>query len=268
MASAPALTYRVEAFNISHASENKIHDDTVAKKLGFTGGLVPGVEVFAYLSNPAVQKWGRAWLETGRMHARFGKPLYDGHMADVSGTEDGNGLDLRLVSDGIECAVGRAELGGPGPQPVLSAYETRTPPDMSARPPASESSLAKGTWLGIQPFVMTEQLSADYLAKTKETLAIYARDGVAHPGLLLRLCNSALRENVLLAPWVHVGSDVRNFSAVRIGEALSLRARVTDNYDKKGHRLVDLDCIIIAGGTRVAAHVKHTAIYGLRHLQG
>jgi hypothetical protein len=42
---------------------------------------------------------------------------------------------------------------------------------------------------------------------------------------------------------------------------------VTANYDRKGHRLVDLDCLLLAG-ERPVAHVAHTAIYKLRHLAG
>ena len=37
--------YRVSAYNTSKHSENKMHDDTVAKRYGFDGGLVPGVDV-------------------------------------------------------------------------------------------------------------------------------------------------------------------------------------------------------------------------------
>ena len=40
--------YRVEAYNTAKQSENKIHDDAVARQYGFSGGLVPGVEVLAY----------------------------------------------------------------------------------------------------------------------------------------------------------------------------------------------------------------------------
>src|SRR5512136_3063045 len=61
MSALKPTTYRVEAYNLSHASENKIHDDAVAQKLGFVGGLVPGVEVYAYACHPAVERWGRAW---------------------------------------------------------------------------------------------------------------------------------------------------------------------------------------------------------------
>ncbi len=262
------LTYRVEAYNISHASENKIHDDTVAKKLGFTGGLVPGVEMYAYMTNVAVARWGAAWLDHGRLECRFGKPLYDGHMAEITGTPSSDGeMTLRLLSDGNECATGTAWHGGNGAAPAISAYEQATPPAMADRPPASESSLAKGKWLGIRPFVVTEAMAREYAGNIKEALPLYKAEALAHPGLLLRQCNTVLRENVVLAPWIHVGSDVRNFSRVRVGEEVSVRARVTDNFERKGHRLVDLDCLIIAAGTRIATHVKHTAIYKLRHLQ-
>jgi len=38
--------YEVSAFNTAVASENKIHDDSIARRFGFRGGLVPGVEVW------------------------------------------------------------------------------------------------------------------------------------------------------------------------------------------------------------------------------
>jgi len=45
--------YPVEAFNASKESENKIHDDAVAQRFGFRGGLVPGVDVYALYDAPA-----------------------------------------------------------------------------------------------------------------------------------------------------------------------------------------------------------------------
>ena len=81
----PLETYRVSAYNTSKQSENKIHDDAVARKFGFSGGLVPGVDVMAYMIHLPVAKWGRAFLERGLIEARFVKPVYDGEIADVTG---------------------------------------------------------------------------------------------------------------------------------------------------------------------------------------
>lgn len=55
--------YRVVACNLAKSSENKMHDDTVARQFGFVGGLVPGVDVFAYMSHVPAQVWGRAFIE-------------------------------------------------------------------------------------------------------------------------------------------------------------------------------------------------------------
>ena len=55
-----ATTYEIEAFNTASASTNKIHDDAVARNYGFRGGLVPGVDVYAYITHLPVERWGRA----------------------------------------------------------------------------------------------------------------------------------------------------------------------------------------------------------------
>src|SRR3990167_8711712 len=72
------LIRTLTAFNTATASENRIHADDVASRFGFTGGLVPGVDVFAYMAHAPVALWGRDWLSEGRIRAKFGKPVYDG----------------------------------------------------------------------------------------------------------------------------------------------------------------------------------------------
>ena len=64
----------------------------------FSGGLVPGVDVMAYMMHLPVAKWGRTFLERGLIEARFVKPVYDGETADVTG-EESNGV---LVDPGRE----------------------------------------------------------------------------------------------------------------------------------------------------------------------
>src|SRR6516225_4531300 len=105
--------YRVEAFNTAKASENKIHDDEVAKKFGFGGGLVPGVDVYAYMSHQPIERWGRAWLEHGTAECRFSKPVYDGDRVTVNAGESDDGIDIKLESRGVLCATGSAALPAP-----------------------------------------------------------------------------------------------------------------------------------------------------------
>src|SRR5271156_5808909 len=115
-------TYRVSAYNTSKLSENKIHDDAVARKFGFSGGLVPGVDVFAYMVHLPVAKWGRAFLERGLIEARFVKPVYDGEIANVSSAESNGVLSLEVESRGQLCATGSASLPASAPSFAMADY--------------------------------------------------------------------------------------------------------------------------------------------------
>jgi len=251
--------YRVTARNIAIASENKIHDDTVARQFGFAGGLVPGVEVYAYMTHAAVERWGSAWLEHGTAKCRFLKPVYDGQQVTVIGKPTDGGLDLAVETEAGLCASGSADLTGGAPVPSFDDFESGEPP--ATRPAADEQTLAPGTRLGIAPFRATAEFATRYLADVAETHPLYARDGLCHPGTLVRLCNWALTQNVVLGPWIHTGSSVQNFAVARVGDELTVRALVTANYERKGHRMVDLDALILANGHTPVARVAHTAIW-------
>src|SRR3954470_24214845 len=106
----PVETYSVQAYNTAKRSENKMHDDTVAKRFGFSGGLVPGVDVMAYMMHLPVAKWGRAFLERGLIDARFVKPVYDREVAELSANESDGRLAIEVHSLGQLCATGTASL--------------------------------------------------------------------------------------------------------------------------------------------------------------
>src|SRR5208337_492944 len=127
MTAAALSPYRVEAFNTAKASENKIHDDAVARRFGFGGGLVPGVDVYAYMAHQPVERWGRAWLERGAAECRFQKPVYDGDIATVTAVEIADGLDLRVDSHGELCATGHAVLPRT-PAPLPKPFAEPPPP--------------------------------------------------------------------------------------------------------------------------------------------
>src|SRR6201996_863927 len=139
-------TYRVSAYNTSKQSENKIHDDAVARRFGFNGGLVPGVDVMAYMMHLPVKTWGRAFLERGLIEARFIKPVYDGEMADVTAQNDGGGLIIEVTSGGELCATGSASLPNSAPAFSLADYTEVTA--VAERRPISPSSYEVSAWLG------------------------------------------------------------------------------------------------------------------------
>ena len=118
-------TYRVKAFNTAKQSENKMHDDTVARRFGFSGGLVPGVDVMAYMMHLPVRRWGRDFLERGLIEARFVKPVYDGEDAAIAGSESDGMLSIEVESRGEVCATGTASLPASRPSIVAGRFQAR-----------------------------------------------------------------------------------------------------------------------------------------------
>lgn len=268
MTAAIVLQHVVEAYNLSAASENKIHDDTVAQRFGFAGGLVPGVEVFAYMTNPVVRHFGGEWLRRGMAECRFQKPVYDGRMATASGTRASDGsLTLNVESEGVLCGTGGAALSASvATPPAVSAYPAAPLPDQASRPDAAPESLATGRIMGTFVQSMEAETLDRYLSDIREDLALYRQEKIVHPGWLLRLANRALSMNVKLGPWIHVGSKIRYFEVARYGDRVEARARVAREYEHKGHRFVDLDVLLVANGRAAIAHIDHTAIYRPRQV--
>jgi hypothetical protein len=160
------------------------------------------------------------------------------------------------------CAAGHAGLTELTDLPRLAEFAKV--PQRSERPPADEAALAAETWLGLEPYPVTPEMAARYLADSHEAATIYAEEGLIHPRYILRTCNFAISRNVVLGPWIHTGSRVQHLAAVSVGSTLSVRARITKNYEHKGHRFVEIDALVLANETNPCALIAHTAIYRLR----
>ena len=252
-------TYRVQAHNTAKQSENKMHDDTVARRFGFSGGLVRGVDVMAYMMHLPVAQWGRAFLDRGLIEARFVKPVYDGEITDIRGEENASVISIAVESRGELCATGTASLPAAAPPFVTADYPEVAP--VSERKPVGITSYETGKWLGTMPLRWAGAAAEEYLDEVCERDPIFSREGFAHPGLLQRVMNRALMDNAILGPWIHVGSRMQLLNAARSGDELTVRARVTANYEKKGHRFVELDALVVGNGVTPLAHCRHVAIY-------
>jgi len=250
--------YEVEAFNTATTSNNRIHDDAVARQFGFRGGLVPGVDVYAYLTHLPAAHWGLDWLASGTITARFVQPVYDGELVTVTGDLTGGEMTLSVTGpDGAVRATGRA---APTTAPPAARPLPPRAPRLDAPPPASADSLRPGTTLGSLTARFDAAGAAAYLAAVREDLSLYAEKSVAHPAWVLRFANSVLAENVTLGPWIHVSSDVDLLGLVEAGDAIEVRAEVTAEYERRGHRFVELDVAVLAGD-RPVHRIAHTAIH-------
>lgn len=249
--------YTFRAVNQAKASQNKIHDDETARAYGFAGGLVPGVTIFAYMAEPVVANLGREWLESGRISARFYKPLYEGEEAKVElGQGEGSEVSVLLSNPAGEvCAEGQASLEHADP-PDLDEFPWE--PLLENPPRASEEVLRSIKVLGTYEPTFKAERANEYL----KSIGIPAfNELLAHPGWVLPLANTALTSNVRLGPWIHASSEVQNFSSIADGEHLQVRGKVADVFERKGHRFVELDLLLLADGSRPASRIRHVAIW-------
>ncbi len=231
-------------------TQNKIHEDDVARSFGFTGALVPGVELFARTTTPLVAAWGQDWLTGGRIDVRFRRPAYDGEelLVDL----DGDRLTV-TGPDGEVRSLGSA--GRRAERPDLDGF-----PDV----PAAAGLVADpvpGPFSSVHQAGTVEE-NDWYLGAVEEPLALYRENSWAHPGLLLRLVNTLLTRNVALGPWIHTASDCTFLGVARLPAAMSVHGRVTAVGRRGRHDEVRYDALVLADADPVL-HVHHTALYRL-----
>lgn len=259
----PRLGFSLKAYNTATKSRNRMHDDTVARSYGFDGGLVPGVVLLAYMAHPPVTKWGLDWLSEGSISARFSMPVYHGDRVTISASSDQEASDDEMV---LALADSNGELKVSG---LASARSQATPHqiDMEAAPElpktlpiASPNSLSTGTTLAPWAEQFHGAQSVDYLETIGAPASVFTRERVAQPGWFAELANSLLSSNVALGPWIHVSSDITMYGLVHDEQLILTCGRVRDEYERRGHRFVVVDCALTEGSRRVA-DVVHTAIY-------
>jgi hypothetical protein len=264
----------VRARNLSRDSANRIHDDGVARTLGYVAGLVAGITVYGYLTGPAVAAWGLEWLARGTGRLALRQPVYDGDDLDLacrglgrSGGEDAGevAMEVTAVTPRGPAATLVAGLawGAAALAPDPGRYPAAPP---SAQPVAAvaEALAALDRLIPVAACYGPPELSR-YADELDDPSPVYrGTEAVVHPALLLQQANRVLVASVALGPWIHAGSDVVHCGLARAGEPLVTRGRVARVFERGGHAFVGLEVLVVAGGERPVLHVGHTAIYRLR----
>jgi hypothetical protein len=243
------------AKNFAQQSENRIHSDEVASQYGFRGGLVPGVTSFAYVIEAVVAEFGLSWCDSGRLNMRLLQPVYEADV--VTASCDAGGIVSLVDPSGAECVEGRAST-----TPVIYVGDVLGTGDVPhTRPAADAESLAPGIKLG----TLRHKAAANHMCAYLESVNVNPDPWVVakvwHPGVLLLDANDALSRNVLMGPWIHVGSDLSLFASVPLETPIETRSVVRNRYDRKGHEIVELDVTVHGQDLALVAHIHHTAIY-------
>ena len=257
--------YRLEALNIQQSSTNKIHDDNTASTLGFRGGLVPGIEIFSYMTHFSVKYWGLSWLEGGGSSITLRRPVYDGKIATLkSDWSGGDSFNVTLDSDDETCATGTFERRSSMETGDLGNLER--PPVAKNPPPVEQALLKPGSVFSSHPILVTPKMAAAYLSNVKDGHDIYRTHSIVHPGIILRFGNLVLGDNIVMNAWIHTSSRLMNIGYAYVGDELQGFGKLLRKYENNGHRYADLD-VYVFSNNKCVARIIHSVIYYPRQLK-
>lgn len=246
------LEYRLTARNDIPDSQNPIHRDEAARALGYTGGLVAGVTLYAYLCDAAVRVIGPEWLERGYGEARFRRPVYDGEEVTVRAEPREKG-DWWI---GVTCDGALRMEGMAGPYRETVRTDDLERDDHAA--PIIEETVGKGV-LVKRPYVyryeraeLEEFLHVAGLEHTALAVALRER-GLASPQRIADFPLHVLWRGFLPRAGIHTRSVTEWVAPARIGETFYSWGIIDDVYEKRGLRYIDKRIITVDSGGRTIA---------------
>ncbi|HEY7293894.1 MAG TPA: hypothetical protein VH916_02590 [Dehalococcoidia bacterium] len=268
----------VRAHNASLHSDNKIHDDAVARRYGFAGGLVPGITVYAYMAQPLAAAAGARWLSHGGSTVSFVHPLYEGDETTANAEllpaeSPANGrmtFDLWAENgSGERCGTGTAwigtvERGGPIAVPDYVTVDPGPAPD--PRPVLELDQAPLGQVLARLVLPTSVAAARDYADSVFDPNPLF-REGspwgppLLHPGWLLSNCNTIFTRSFAFGPWIHTRSEIEYLGPPLAGRTLTLHGRLVEAFEKRQHHYATLDLFCTDDASQPVMRVRHTAIF-------
>ncbi len=269
------------ARNTSATSENKIHDDTVARRYGFGGGLVPGATSYAYLATWLCRVLGPQWAAFGESVVSLVRPVYEGEQVHAGGmvsAREGTATAGTIAlscwidgADGTRRAPATAALawGVERPAEPRPSFATggRSPRRPDERLPISVATAPIGEPLPPVSLPASPEATTAYLDEIGCPDALF-RTGDAsgfggalvHPGWYPSIANRVLAGNFALGPWIHTRSSIRHLGPAPVGGVYHGYGVLTEAYARRGHEYVTADVLITDGEDRPVARLLHSAI--------
>ncbi len=259
---------QILALNNAEQSENRIHSDEIAQRYGFGGALVSGVNVFGYLTQPLVRKYGAAFLQQGMLDVLFLKPAYQDDLLTIRseslGQESTQRSHLTSIYNEQETLLAKLESWLPDHlPPVNDLANMREGKPTEDRPEISWDVI---TLDRPEPYFLwqpSQQENDEHVTVQRDQSELYqGDDAYIHPFFILDACNKALMRMFYLPAWIHTGSKMILRKALRVGQSIEVRTMPIEKWERKGHQFIKL-YIAMWEGDSVALEVEHTAIFKL-----
>lgn len=278
----------VVARNTAADEAESIHDDAYAARLGYRGGLVPGVTLLAYLTSTLLDAFGDPWPRSGRLRARFVRPAYEGESLAVHATvarrdDRFGGVDVslkcRLVRpDGDVCveAEGSCLLGdAPPPKPgpwrnELPAGHPRIARADDDLPPLRPEALVVREELSPLTYRVTAEEAIAWAAQAGDEHPLY-RDAspagerpIVHPAFFAADPIHLVRHNFAHKATIHAASDLAYQGVGWVDSEYTVYGYIAKVYERKGNHYLVVDTLTVDQDGREIVRNRHTSLIRLR----
>lgn len=273
-----ATTHRVLARVVPRPEfAGSLHDDAMARSLGYPAALVPGIDIYAYLAGLALAAWGRDWLWRGALRSQSLRPVYDNEVLQIeagplehSAQGESVALTVRNPQDTV-VAEGRASMSNePRPAPALAEFPLV--PRSQPVPPGAPQDLRPGMRFSAQPELLTPAQTAQAADEFFEPSPLYRDEGLVHPGYLQRYAlRQAHASYAHATPPIYISAEGEHYAAARAGEPLNVSGVIQKLWERNGHHYMESEQLIIAGEPgrqRPVMRVRRTTIYQARRSGG
>jgi hypothetical protein len=238
-------------------SAEGIHSDETARGLGFAGGFVPGVTLYAHVV-AALQNQGVDWLRTGTVEYRFRRPVYDGEEVLFAIDPEQPAFTISSPDGGDVRASGQLNFGDQPPEVAPAAPVT---PECALLGAADQIGVPLQITASFEP----ERAAAAIAASGNYSWQENGRT-LLPVGLWLNPIN-LLRTYYDSAVTIHYAGRVWHHSPVYLGETVVKRGHITGFEERKGNQIVSFVVAIETGDGRSVATVEHQSVYKLARSQ-
>lgn len=230
----PLAPWSTRAINLPDHADNIIHTDAGAQAAGFERALVAGTTIYAYMTHPAVEAWGHAWLTGGGGELRLRRPVFDEETVDC------------VISDEEDGPLVTATVGGDA-RATLQLWQ-------QVQAPAIRDGEA------LTPLTVTlSDTHLDYGVRAGDDLGMYAEHQIAHPVTWANLANAVFVADLVTGPWIHVRSKIYHEGVASLGSEIRIESNLLDRFDSRAGERALVDMRITADGQPVAT-IEHEAI--------
>lgn len=232
-------------------SDQGIHSDDAARRLGFAGGFVPGVSLYAHVVAELLRQ-GVDWLREGSVAYRFRLPVYDDEAVRFS--VDAGSFAIASPGEGEVRASGSLGIAD-APLVVPRRAPLKPPPA-----PLGEPSQI-GVPLRIEVTPPPDRIDAALTASGEYDWREGGRTML--PVSLWLNPIDLLRAHYEAPLTIHAGGRVWHHAPAYAGETVVKRGVITGFEERRGNRLVTFVVALETGDGRSLATVEHTSVYEL-----